>query len=181
MNKVVKENNKRLEVLYNESHKWLVAVSFNMTKDKDAAEELVSELYLYLGEKCNPSLWFSKSFNLMYCHSFLKSRFLNKIKSDKRKTEFTADCDGEDSDYDYEWDERIEKAYENVVGELKNMEVTKMWTCSRLYQLYAFNKEMTLEKLASEIGISKSTAFLQTKKAKTHLKNKIDNPFRSKS
>ncbi len=44
------------------------------------------------------------------------------------------------------------------------MERTRAWASSKLYQLYAFDKDMTLEKLASNIGISKSTAFLQTKK-----------------
>jgi hypothetical protein len=36
---------------------------------------------------------------------------------------------------------------------------------------------MTLDGLANNIKISKSTAFLNVKKIKVHLKNKLDNPF----
>ena len=181
MNKVQKENTKRLELLYRQSHNWLTAVAFNLSKDKEVADELVGELYLYLGEKCNPSIWYLNSFNLMYCHSFIKSRFLNRIKSDKRKTELSADYDEVEVEYDIDNDQRLEDAYNAIVDELKAMERTKKWASSKLYQLYAFDKDMTLERLASEIGISKSTAFLQTKKAKIHLRTTIPNPFRSDS
>lgn len=181
MNKIQLENNKRLETLHKQSHNWLLAVAFNLSKDTNVAEELVCELYLYLAERCNPSLWYLNTFNLMYCHSFLKSRFLNKIKSDKRKTEFTSEHDDVDTEYDIDNDQKLEETYNAVVCELKSMEKTKQWASSKLYQLYAFDKDMTLERLASEIGISKSTAFLQTKKAKVHLRTTIPNPFRSKS
>ena len=181
MNKVQKENTKRLELLYRQSHNWLIAVAFNLSKDKEVADELVGELYLYLGEKCNPSIWYLNSFNLMYCHSFIKSRFLNRIKADKRKTELSADYDEVEVEYDIDNDQRLEDAYNAIVDELKAMERTKKWASSKLYQLYAFDKDMTLERLASEIGISKSTAFLQTKKAKIHLRTTIPNPFRSDS
>jgi len=179
VNKVHLENNRRLETLHNQSHQWLIAVAFNLSKDMMVAEELIGELYLYLAEKCNPALWYLNSFNLMYCHSFIRSRFFNKIKSDKRKVEFTSDNDNEVVDYDFDTDEKLENAYNEVVGELQNMERTKKWASAKLYKLYAFDKEMTLEKLASKIGISKSTAFLQTKSAKMHLRNSIKNPFRS--
>ena len=82
-----KENTIRLEVLYKQHDKWLKACAFNIAKNRDTAEELVSELYLYLAEKCNPQLYYLNSFNLMYCHSFLKTRFINRIKVDKRSVE----------------------------------------------------------------------------------------------
>jgi predicted DNA binding protein len=44
--------------------------------------------------------------------------------------------------------------------------------------MYAFDKEMTYEKLSEEIGISKSTAYLNCKKIKKHLKETIPNPFK---
>jgi len=88
------------------------------------------------------------------------------------------DYDEVELEYDTDTDERLEEAYNAIVAELKNMERTRQWASSKLYQLYAFDKDMTLEKLASEIGISKSTAFLQTKKAKLHLRDVIKNPFK---
>lgn len=173
------ENQKRLEVLYNQHHKWLVAASFNICKNRDTAEELVAELYLYLAEKCNPSLWYLNSFNLMYLHSFIKSRFLNRIKVDKRNTALSEDWDMVEDEYDYDTDERLEQAHDGVIDELKRLEkVPKVWASSKIYQMYAFDKEMTYEKLSEEIGISKSTVYLNCKKIRKHLKETLPNPFR---
>jgi hypothetical protein len=178
-----KENTKRLEVLYKESHKWLLAATFNIVKNKETAEDLVAELYLYLGERVNPRLWWGQSFNVMYCYSFVKSRFLNKIKRDK-KIKYQADNpidNTPDIEYDIDFDLKLEYTYNSVVSELKAMEYTKQWASSKLYQMYAFDEGMTLEKLASEIKISKSTAFLNCKKTKIRLKNTLENPFVSNS
>ena len=99
VNKVHLENNIRLDILYRQSHNWLLAVSYNFCKDKEVADELVGTLYLYLAEKCNPALWYLNSFNLMYCHSFLKSRFLNKIKADKRNVQLPTEWDSTEIEY----------------------------------------------------------------------------------
>jgi hypothetical protein len=61
------------------------------------------------------------------------------------------------------------------------MERTKLWPASKLAQLYFFDDKMTLEKLSSEIKICKSTSFTQIKRAKKHLRETIENPFRSNS
>jgi DNA-directed RNA polymerase specialized sigma24 family protein len=171
------ENTRRLELLYKKSHNWLTACSFNIAKDEDVANDLVAELYLYLAERVNPSLWYLDTFNLMYLYSFLKSRFLNRIKTQKRNLPLLDNWDKEDTVYDVEYDKCLEDTYNGVIEELKQMEKTRQWASSKLAQLYWFNEEMTLEKLASEIKISKSTAFLNVKKTKTHIKNTIDNPF----
>lgn len=174
------ENNRRLENLYKESHKWLMAVAYNTSKNKEIAEELVSDLYLYLGEKVNPNLWWGdNSFNLMYCHSFLKTRFINKIKSNNRLTTISPHWDKIDDEYDIEFDQKLENAYNGVIEELKAMEKTKLWPASKLYQMYIFTEGMTLDKLSNEIHISKSTSFLNIKKAKKHLKDTIQNPFKN--
>jgi len=178
-----KENNRRLANLYSESHNWLLAASYNITKNKETAEDLVAELYCYLGEKVNPSLWWGEnSFNVMYAYSFIKSRFLNKIKRDK-KIQYQSDVydDRLDTEYDEEYDAKLEATYNQIVDELKKMEYTKQWASSKLAQLYWFDADMTLEKLAGEIHISKSTAFLNCKRVKTHIKNTMENPFRSNS
>jgi DNA-directed RNA polymerase specialized sigma24 family protein len=174
------ENTKRLEVLYRESHQWFLAATFNIVKDKDVAEDLVGELYIYLAEKVNPSLWWGKSFNVMYCYAFLKSRFLNKVKRDKKiQYQANTESDTPDNEYDIDSDERIDTAYNQVIDELKNMERTKLWPASKLAQLYFFDDKMTLEKLSAEIKICKSTSFTQIKRAKKHLRETIDNPFRN--
>lgn len=176
------ENTKRLEVLYRESHSWLLAATFNIVKDREVAEDLVGELYVYLGERINPSLWWGNSFNVMYCYAFVKSRFLNKVKRDK-KIQYQPDTetDTPDTEYDTDSDERIDKAYNQIIDELKNMERTKLWPASKLAQLYWFDDKMTLEKLSAEIKICKSTSFTQIKRAKKHIRDTIENPFRSNS
>jgi DNA-directed RNA polymerase specialized sigma24 family protein len=176
------ENTKRLEVLYRESHSWLLAATFNIVKDREVAEDLVSELYCYLGERINPSLWWGQSFNVMYCYAFVKSRFLNKVKRDK-KIQYQAETESDtpDNEYDIDSDEKIDKAYNQVIDELKNMERTKLWPASKLAQLYFFDDKMTLEKLSAEIKICKSTSFTQIKRAKKHLRETIENPFRTNS
>jgi len=178
VNKIQSENNKRLDVLFRKSHGWLSAVSFNLSKDKEVADELVGELYLYLAEKCNPALWYLDSFNLMYCHAFLNSRFLNRIKAAKRNVPLSDSYDDVENEYDVDADERVEDVYNQMVDELKRLERTKLWAPSKIYQLYAFDKEMTFEKLASELKLSKSTVYLNCKKIKKHLKDNLDNPFK---
>ncbi len=54
-----------------------------------------------------------------------------------------------------------------------------MWSSARLYELYAF-ADITMEELSKEIGISKSTTFLNIKKIKEHLKEVLNNPFHKK-
>ncbi len=177
MNKIQSENNKRLDVLFRNSHGWLSAVAFNLSKDKEVADELVGELYLYLAEKCNPALWYLNSFNLMYCHAFLNSRFLNRIKAAKRNVQLSDSYDEVEAEYDVDADAKVEDVYNKMVDELKRLERTRLWAPSKIYQMYAFDKEMTFEKLAAELKLSKSTVYLNCKKIKKHLKDNLDNPF----
>ena len=177
MNKIQSENNKRLDVLFRNSHGWLSAVAFNLSKDKEVADELVGELYLYLAEKCNPALWYLNSFNLMYCHAFLNSRFLNRIKAAKRNVALSDSYDEVEAEYDVDADAKVEDVYNKMVDELKRLERTRLWAPSKIYQMYAFDKEMTFEKLAAELKLSKSTVYLNCKKIKKHLKDNLDNPF----
>ena len=174
------ENIRRLENLYKESHKWLMAVAYNTSKNKEISEELVSDLYLYLAERVNPNLWWGNdSFNLMYCHSFIKTRFINKVKVLNRMCTISPHYDTIEEEYDVEFDKRLETAYDGVIEELKAMERTKLWPASKLYQMYIFTEGMTLDKLSNEIHISKSTSFLNVKKAKKHLRETIQNPFKN--
>ena len=75
------ETTKRLGVLYNKHHSWLMACAYNKSKDIKVSEDLVQDLFLYLGEKNNPKIYYRDSFNLLYCHQFLSSRYINYIKS----------------------------------------------------------------------------------------------------
>lgn len=171
------ETQQRLGVLFTKHNSWLMACSFNNTKDVQLAEDIVQDLYLYLAEKKNPKLFYRDSFNLLYCHNFLSSRYINWIKRENKKTPLTSTVDTEDSPYDLDMDEKIQQAYDILVGELKRLEQTKMWSSAKLYEMYAFT-DITMDELSKKIGISKSTTFLNIKKIKEHIKQLIDNPFK---
>ena len=113
----------------------------------------------------------------MYCHAFISSRFYNKVKAGKRNVELSDTYDEVETEYDIDADEKIDNTYNQMVDELKRLERTRLWAPSKIYQMYAFDSEMTFEKLASELKLSKSTVYLNCKKVKKHLKDNLDNPF----
>ena len=156
----------------------LLQAAQKVTKNKLESECLVSELYEWLHKKKNPKLFWGDSYNIMYCSKYLKCRYLNKTKKLNRTTyvDTIFDRNEEDIEYDIEKDLLIQKAYDDVMGELKRLESTKMWASSKIFQLYALS-EKTLDEVSRDIGISKSTTFLAVKKVKKHLKNNIQNPF----
>ena len=170
------ECNQRLETLYNKHHQWLGSVAFNISKNRDTTDELVSELYLYLSEKCNPKIWYLDSYNLQYCRQFMLSRFLNKVNREKRPDVLPDEWDTISDDYDEDRDRRIDTAYEDVLEELSLMKKRKGWSNAMIYEHYWFSNK-TLEEVSKDIGISKSTTFLSVKAAKQHLKKVIKNPF----
>ena len=172
------ETRTRLGVLYTKHHSWLMACSFNNTKDEQLAEDLVQELYLYLAQKNNPKLFYNDAYNLLYCHNFLKSRYINWIKRENRSTYLNDTHEVEDDIYDMESDNKLQTAYDTIIQELDRLKQTKMWSSAKLYEMYAFT-DITMEELSKKINISKSTTFLNIRKIKEHLKELIDNPFQN--
>jgi hypothetical protein len=174
------ECNRRLTNLYNESHTWLLGEAKKITKHREESECLVSELYIYLHEKCNPKIfWGTDSYNLFYCNKFLHSRFMNKTKKLNKTIIVDKMKDRPDEDiYDEEFDKRLEDAHNQVLSELKDLQRTKMWTPARIFELYWMSDD-TLDETSKKIGISKSTTFIAVKKIRKYLKNTIDNPFKS--
>lgn len=174
------ECNKRLEQLFINHNIWLLQVAFNISKDKTLSEDLVGELYQYLGEKCNKQIFWGNSYNLQYCRSFINSRFINQIKRGKKilsKENFVEESwDIQDTEYDFERDEKIDKAIDEVKENLEIMKRTKGWSSAMIYEHYWFSNK-TLDEVSKDIGISKSTTFLAVKKTKDKLRNNIQNPF----
>jgi DNA-directed RNA polymerase specialized sigma24 family protein len=174
MNK--KELNKRIEVLFKEHNSWLLKVAFNITKNREISQDLVSELYMYLLEHGTPKLYYSNSFNLMYLHSYIKTRWLNRVKRDKKSTSNLPE-EVEEEEYDIGFDMRLEKGYQDVLQELEKMKGTRSWSSAKIFELYWFGDD-TMESLSDKLHISKSTTFLNVKKVKQHIRNKVQNPFR---
>lgn len=174
------ECERRLIGLFNESNSWLIAAAKKITKNREEAEDLVQELYIYLHEKCNVKLfWGDNTYNLFYCNKFLHSRFMNKTKKLNRVKlmgDYTAWEEQDEIIYDEERDLQIQRAHEQVLHELRELEKTRMWASSKIFTLY-WMSEKTLDEVAKDIGISKSTTFLAVKKIRKYLEQVIDNPF----
>lgn len=169
----------RLGKLYTKHGDWLNAVSYNLTKNKPVAEDLVQELYLYLGEKKNPKLFFQDSFNLLYCHNFLRSRWINLVKRENKKVYPTKWRDTEDVPYNKDKDINIQETFDLIRKEIKELQNTSMWSSAKIFELYTFG-DKTMEELSEDIGISKSTTFLNVKKIKQHLKDKFKDRYDDK-
>ena len=173
------ENTIRLDTLYKKHHKLFIGTAYNLSKDQDRAEDLVQDLYLYLAEKVREKIWYRDSFNVFYCINFLQSRFLNKIKRDK-KFHYKAVIEDTliDSEYDDTFDTKLDEAYDKVLVEISELKKSPQFASAMLYELYWItNPDDTLKQISDKINISNSTSFSHIKKVKEHLKSIIKNPF----
>lgn len=169
------ENHFRLDILAKNHHQWLLACAKNISNDSELANDLVGDLYLYLSNP-NPKIWYKDSFNLIYCRCFLSTRFINHKKRAHRIIPLKYWMDKEDEEYDDTLDKKIDAEYDRLVAELGEMKGKKGWSSAMLFELYYFS-DKTMDELASEIGLSKSTVFLNTKRVKEHFKAVLNNPF----
>lgn len=170
----------RLTNLYNNHNGWLINEARKITKNREEAEDLVSELYEYLHLKCNPKIWWGNSYNLFYCNKFLHSRFMNKVKGLNRTILVEKISEElEDIPYDEEWDLRLQRAHEDVMQEINQLKKQKGFAAAMIWELYWCSQD-TLEDTAKKIGISKSTTFLAVRKVRRYLKEVINNPFNEK-
>ena len=171
----------RLENLFNNSHEWLLKASFNITKNREEAEDLIGELYEYLHIKQNPKLFYGDSYNLLYLHKFLGHRWINKTKKlNKIQHRENINSEEPDIEYDTERDVAIMDAYAEVMNEIQRLKKKKGFAAAMLYEMY-WTSEDTLQEVADKIGISKSTVFLSIKRIRLHLKRTINNPFPDES
>jgi len=172
------EFNIRLEILYRKHYTWLLKVGKNITKSKDDAEDLISELFLYLANKRNPKIFYADSYNLMYCMRFMQTRWINHINNNKKlvKTEDMGIYDDLDEEYDIDKDLEMMNIHDSVINQLEQLSKTRMWPKAKIFQLYYMSDDTMIE-VANKIGISKSTTFISIKKIREHLKNTTNNPF----
>ena len=169
---------RRLTILYQQSHTWLLKASYNICKSFEESEELVSDLYLYLAKECRPEIWWGDSYNLIYLQKFLRHRWYNRVEKLKRfhYTDKNGIFEDTYEEYDEVKDVEIMKAYEDVMKELQHLQITKLWPQARLYEMYWMSDD-TLNEVARKIGISKSTTFLAIKKIRNHMRSVVKNPF----
>lgn len=175
----LEEHNSRMTTLVNNHDEWLKKVAYNLSKNNDVTNDLVQELYCYLLENRNKKLYYLDSFNLKYCYAFLRSRYMNLYNREKRSVYGFKFKEFEDTPYDRQWDDALERFESDVKQELDRLEKTKKWASAKIYKMYIFS-DKSMEKLSEDIGISKSTTFMSVKKIKQHLQNTIDKPQKKK-
>ena len=168
---------KRLEILFNESHTWLLKVSYNITKSYEESEDLVGDLYVYLHRKGSPKIHWKESYNLIYCMRFLQTRWINKVKKLNRYVYTdTFNKNQPDEEYDIQRDIDVMQAYEDVKTELQKLKKTPLFPQAIIYDLYWMSDD-NLNEVAGKIGISTSTTFKAIKRIRNHMKTIINNPF----
>lgn len=173
------EKDKRLKVTFEKHNDWLRKYTYNLTESFDLTDELVSELYLYLAEKGNEKLyWKDGGYNLGYCTKFIKSRFFNSIKKRNKFVDKEINDDLLNFDSNEEYNESIDNTYEEIKNLLKSKQTSPKWVSAKIAELYYFGKGFTIEGLAKEIGVSKSTVFLHIKSMKKEIKKTVKNPYK---
>lgn len=130
-------------------------------------------------EKGNEKIYYKDTFNLLYLHRFIKSRFINNKKRNGRMTNTEwFDENVEDETYDSELDNEIMIAYDKVMQEVDKLKDTKLWADALIFKLY-FESDESLNELSKKLNVSKSTVFLSVKRIKTYIKELVDSPFKN--
>jgi len=174
------ENNIRVERLYNIHHKWLLKCSFNICKDNVVADEMVSNLYLFLLEKGQSKYYYLDTFNLKYCYQILKTRYINEYNKKKRyimEDIYDYSIDIIDDEYDTLYDEMITDTYEQIINQISSLKRTdKIWSSAWIY-FYYISQDETMKSLSEKLKVSQSKVYNNIRKIKSILKEQIDNPF----
>ena len=156
-------------------------VAFNFTQDREAAEDLTQELYLYLLDMQDINkIRYNGTVNLFYLYKALKSKFLNGIKQSKKIQVMPIEEDFlelEDLEYDYDKDQEFETMLE-ATKELLDKEVH--WFDSRLLITY-LDENHSIASLHKATGISKSSIWTSLTKTKSYIKQSYGNKERSGS
>jgi hypothetical protein len=163
------------ELIHKHHHKWLSQVAFNLTQDRDNAEDLIQEVYVYLMEmKDIEKIRYNGTVNLFYIYKTIKSKFLNSIKKTKKVTILPIEEDFleiEDLEYDIEKDAEFEVMLEQTKHLLENQ---VHWFDARLLQTY-IEESHSIASLHIATGISKSSIWTSLSKTKTFIKDSYAN------
>ena len=167
-------NNELVKIVYLNHHVWISQVAFNFTQDKDTAEDLTQELYLYLMQmKDINKIRYNNTVNLFYLYKALKSKFLNSIKQSKKIQILPVEEDFleiEDQEYNYDKDEEFEIMLQATKGLL---ETDIHWFDAKLLQTY-INEDHSIASLHQATGISKSSIWTSLDKTRKYIKHSYE-------
>jgi len=162
------------ELIHKHHHKWLSQVAYNFTLDKDNAEDLIHEVYVYLMEmKDIEKIRYNGTVNLFYIYKTIKSKFLNSIKQSKKVTILPIEEDFleiEDFEYNLEKDEEFKKMLEQTRHLLEN---DIHWFDARLLLTYV-EESHSIASLHIATGISKSSIWTSLDKTKKFIKTSYE-------
>ena len=168
----LKTNNAELvQLVYKEHHKWLMQCAFNLTQDKEAADDLTQELYLYLMQmKDINKIRYNNTVNLFYLYKTLKSKFLNGIKQNKKIQVVPIEEDFLEIE-DTQYDEARDEEFEIMLEATKHLLETEVhWFDSRLLITY-LNEDHSIASLHKATGISKSSIWSSLDKTRKYIKH----------
>ena len=145
--------------------------AINFTQDREAAEDLTQEPYLYLMQmKDINKIRYNNTVNLFYLYKILKSKFLNGIKQSSKIQVLSLEEDFievEDLEYDYSKDEEFETMLK-ATRELLDKEIH--WFDSRLLITY-LDENHSIASLHQATGISKSSIWSSLDKTRKYIKH----------
>lgn len=169
------KKNQLITQLYNTQHKWLIACAFNLTKNNDAAEELVQNLYVQLLEMDNLDkiIYQGESLNQYYLYKIIKSLFVKSTKGESTSTITPVIEDTYEGDSFMDDDGGIEH---RVNGYIKEALEQCAWFDVRLWEVF-ISEGHSIMSLHKATKISTSTIWSSQQKlkkfVKTHVQNKL--------
>jgi hypothetical protein len=169
----MESNNQLVEHTYRRHNTWLLQCAYNLTNNKDKANELVQDLYLRLLElKDIKKIIYKNDINLFYLYKMLRSIFLNGTK--KSITMLPIDeelCNMSHSEYDYEADDKFESM---LVLTNQALDQHIHWFDAKLLRVY-IEDDHSIQSLHNATGISNSTIWTSMKKTKQYVKDYVKN------
>ena len=163
-------NNQLVDHTYRKHHTWLIQCGYNLTNNKDKAEELVQDLYLRLLEmKDCKKIMYKQDVNLYYLYRMLKSIFLNGLK--KQTSTLPLDDDLYNlaaEEYSYSADNEFEERLRLTNECLDEM----YWFDAKLLRVY-LDEDHSIQSLHNVTGISNSTIWSSLKKTKKYVKEYV--------
>ena len=164
------DNNQLVDHTYRKHHTWLIQCAYNLTNNKDKAEELVQDLYLRLLEmKDCKKIMYKQDVNLYYLYRMLKSIFLNGLK--KQTSTLPLDDDLYNlaaEEYSYSADNEFEERLRLTNECLDEM----YWFDAKLLRVY-LDEDHSIQSLHNVTGISNSTIWSSLKKTKKYVKEYV--------
>ena len=141
------DNNQLVDHTYRKHHTWLIQCAYNLTNNKDKAEELVYYLY-----------------------RMLKSIFLNGLKKQTSTLPIDDDLLNKPAEeYSYSADNEFEERLRLTNECLDEM----YWFDSKLLRVY-LDESHSIQSLHNVTGISNSTIWSSLKKTKKYVKEYVE-------